>query len=92
MEASVLSRVIWKQSLEQVPTQAVELPEQWRPLSFGNQQGTPVLWFEAEPVDAVKSRLVFLVFTGEPVPDKARYVGTTTFGQDGFIVVHCYVR
>jgi len=64
----------------------------WRPLSFGNQEGTPVIWYEAETTAHTKARVVYLVFTGEHVPEGARYVGTATFGQGGSIVVHCYVK
>lgn len=72
--------------------QVIDPPSEWRPLRFGNQEGTPTLWYEADPDSGPKARMVFLVFTGEAVPPGARYVGTETFGQGGFIVVHCYVR
>lgn len=72
--------------------QVIDLPSEWRPLSFGNQEGSPVLWYEADPASAPRARVLYLVFTGEAVPPGARYVGTATFGMGGFIVVHCYVR
>lgn len=87
-----MSRKIWKTALDHAPFQVIDPPSEWRPLSFGNQEGTPVLWFEADPTTPTKARVVFLVFTGEHVPEGARYVGTETFGQGGSIVVHCYVK
>lgn len=72
--------------------QVIDVPNEWRPLSFGNQQGTAVIWFETDPETPLKARIVYLVFTGEAVPPGARYVGTATFGVGGMIVVHCYVR
>lgn len=71
--------------------QTISVPSEWRPLSFANQSGTPVIWFEAEPTSPMKERLVFLMFTGDPAPDLGRYLGTATFGQNGFIVIHCYI-
>jgi hypothetical protein len=70
----------------------MEVPSEWRPLSFANQTGTPVIWFEAELTAPLVQKVVFLVFTGESVPENAKYIGTATFGANGFIVVHCYVR
>lgn len=87
-----MSKVIWKAPLQQEKTQVVTLPSVWRPLSFGNQEGTPVLWFECDPRSDKKDRVVFLVFTGEEPPKDARFIGTATFGQGGFLVVHCYVK
>lgn len=87
-----MSRVIWKAELTQEKAQVALLHSVWRPLSFGNQEGTPVLWFEADTDSPKVQRLVFLVFTGEIPPAKAKYVGTATFGQGGWIVIHCYVQ
>lgn len=78
--------------MKQEKTQVIEVPSEWRPLSFANQNGDPVLWFEANPLTDKVPRVAFLVFTGESVPEDARYIGTATFGANGFIVVHCYVR
>lgn len=72
--------------------QVIDPPNTWRPLKFDNQNGTPTIWYEADPDTGTKARVVWLVFTGEAVPANARYVGTATFGQGGFIVVHCYVQ
>lgn len=87
-----MSRVIWKTSLDHAPMQVIDPPSEWRPLRFGNQEGTPTIWYEADPDTGTKARVVYLVFTGEAVPENARYIGTAMFGANGFIVVHCYVR
>lgn len=91
-EVSALSRVIWKTTLRQEKTQTIEVPEEWRPLSFGNQGGDPVLWYEAEPMAEKVQRVVFLAFTGEEAPQGAKFIGTQFFGLGGFIVIHCYVK
>lgn len=70
----------------------MHLPSVWRPLRFGNQNGTPVIWFEADKFADLKPHAIHLVFTGEEVPEHARYIGTETFGVSGAIVVHCYVQ
>ena len=86
-----MSRKIWKMALEHAPRQVIDTPSEWRPLSFGNQEGTPTLWFEAHPGTPLTARMVFLAFTGEEVPP-GRYVGTAVFGMTGMLVVHCYVK
>lgn len=78
--------------MKQEKTQVIEVPSEWRPLSFANQNGDPTIWFEAEKTSQPAQKVVFLVFTGEEVPANARFIGTATFGANGFIVVHCYVR
>lgn len=78
--------------------QVIDPPSDWRPLRFGNQDGTATIWFEADPDVGTKARVVYLIFTGEAVPPKARYVGTDTFGAGGIynsantIVIHCYIQ
>lgn len=85
-----LSRVL-KQTLKHEKVQTVSFPSQWRPLAFANQNGDPTLWFEGDDKSEYTFRAIHLVFTGEEVPLKARYLGTATFGIGGAIVVHCYV-
>jgi hypothetical protein len=92
MEEFDLSKVIWKKVLEQAPAQMVDFPAIWRPLSFANQGGDACLWFEAEKTSEPKPHIVYLVFTGEAVPENAKFVGTALFGVGGMFVVHCYVR
>ena len=72
--------------------QVIDIPSEWRPLRFGNQEGTPTLWVEVDPSKPTKARIVWLAFTGDWVPDQARHVGTEFFGQGDAIVIHCYVR
>jgi hypothetical protein len=85
-----LSRTIWKTALKTEKTQVIEVPEDWRPLRFDNQKGDPTIWYECDPTSPKKQRVIFTVFTGETVPDGARYIGTATFGANDFLVVHCY--
>lgn len=72
--------------------QVIDPPREWRPLRFGNQGGTPTLWAEVDPTQGTKARVVWLLFTGDEVPDGARFVGTAFFGATGELVVHCYIR
>lgn len=86
-----MSNRIFKHELKHEQTQVIDLPRTWRPLRFGNQQGTPVIWFENDTGSDTVQRVIHLVFTGEDVPPKARYLGTDFFGVGGAIVVHCYI-
>jgi hypothetical protein len=98
-----LSGRVLKLTLTQTLRQDVELPDSWRPLTFANFKGDPVVWYEGEsiredrqphegPRPAVKVRLIWLLFTGDVVPDKARYIGSDIFGATRSLVVHCYVE
>lgn len=77
--------------LKHEKTQVIDLPQSWRPLKFGNQHGTPVIWFENDTESDTVQRVIHLAFTGDDVPPKSRYIGTEFFGQGGSIVVHAYV-
>lgn len=84
-------RRILKYELVQQMVQTIETPKEWRPVRFGNQNGTPTVWAEANPASEGTQRVVFLAFTGEDVPD-GKYVGTAFFGATGEIVIHCYIK
>lgn len=85
-----MSRRILKTALAHEKSQVVELPTSWRPLRFANQKGSPTIWYEADG-DSLSPRAVYLIFTGEEVVPKSRYLGTDFFGLDGSFVVHCYI-
>ncbi len=69
----------------------MSLPEDWRPLKFANQTGTATLWAEGDLDKPTKVRLIYLLFTGDFVPEGVRYIGTDFFGASKELVVHCYV-
>jgi len=89
MEVFILSRIL-KLPLVQTLRQDVEMPTNWRPLRFGNQNGDPMLWIE-EHEGGKTVRLIYLLFTGDFIPLGVRYVGTDFFGASKELVVHCYV-
>lgn len=83
---------ILKQKLVHEKVQTISFPRTWRPLKFENQNGDATIWFEGDPDTEYTFRLIYLVFTGESVPEGARYLGTAFFGTTGELVIHAYYR
>lgn len=85
------NRRILKYPLTQEHYQTLELPKEWRPVKFANQEGTPTIWAEADLASETVQRVITLAFTGDDVP-VGRYVGTAAFGATGGLIIHCYVK
>jgi hypothetical protein len=72
--------------------QTIDTTKTWRPLSFYNKgDGTPMIDFEAETSSSLAIRTVFLLFSGDDVPEGTRYIGSAAFGGNGTLIVHAYV-
>lgn len=69
---------VWKEVLNLIDFQVLELPKDSKILTVQLQYGKPTIWFQCDP-DLPKTRRRFaIVGTGNEVPfvDKATYIGT----------------
>lgn len=81
---------IYKQPLEVMPAQAVEMPVGAKVLCVQTQNGRPTIWYEFDGHDtAARSRFIYVVPTGADfeIKEPHRYVGTA---QTGPLVWHIY--
>jgi hypothetical protein len=84
-------RTIFKQTLDTVYEQTIELPEYSRILCINVQHGIPCIWYECNPNMPEEEVKIFCVGTGGELPERVglEYLGTVLmFGGD--CVFHYY--
>ncbi len=82
-------KTIWKFPLDLKEHQTVAMPSGARVLSVQMQQGTPTIWAVVNPSSEHTFRHVFVVGTGQYVPEDKTYIGTV---QMEAYVWHVYIE
>lgn len=98
---------IYKYNLEVIPSQEIELPILFEPLSIGVQLNLggeipieqPVLWAMVNPEAAKQKVKIRMIMTGEDIENNPRlqYLGTITLHPVGYIapngiVLHYFIE
>lgn len=80
---------VWKKALELTEEQYVYVPGDAEILTAREQAGELCIWFKCNPDNPPRERKIYVVGTGHPAPEGARYVGTG-FLYNGALVLHVF--
>lgn len=85
--------VIWKAELKTIDVQEIEVPVGAEMLCVHEQLNRACIWYRGDPLAEKEKRLIGLVATGKPVPerDDSRYLGTV-FLLGGNLVFHVFEK
>lgn len=87
-----MTRKIWKYELSSHGPTVVESREGAHPISaMFDASGMLSAWMTVDPGAVAKSFTFYTVFTGEAVPEKAVFLGTEVWRQQG-LVFHIFYR
>ena len=89
-----MSNVIWKYPLELTDEQVIHVPRSPQFLSCQIQNGKPCIWALVDPELRSKAISVYVVGTGNPVPEgvaDADFMGTVQMAG-GSLVWHVFVE
>lgn len=68
-------KTIWRQAIEITDEQVISAPGLYRVLAVEDRRGIPEVWFEADPDKELAEVTLFVIGTGNPIPDEVDQLG-----------------
>lgn len=85
-------KTIFKFELSVTTWQWVKLPRTAAPLTVQLQHGKPMLWALCESDEVTSERVIYLIGTGNTMPNtNVEYIGTVQL-HEGTLVLHAFIE